>query len=53
MKKEKPPAFKWALPQKMDIPPDHLELRLDFYSESTAMHVYEDGVVTTKVVSAD
>jgi hypothetical protein len=45
--------LQWALPPGLDIPPDELKLRLDFYSQAIVMHVIEDGVIHAKVVSAE
>jgi len=47
-----PRAYQWALPEKLDIPPDELKVRLDFYEETVVMHLIEKGVISTKIVSA-
>ncbi len=47
----KQPAYQWALPENVDIPPDELKVRLDFYGQNVVMYVLEEGIVTTKMVS--
>jgi len=47
-----PKSYQWALPEGLDAPPDKLRLRLDFYQEAVVMHLLEDEVITTRVVSA-
>ena len=49
---KEPVSFQWALPENVDIPPDELKVRLDFYGQSVVMYVLEEGIVTTKMVSA-
>lgn len=44
--------YQWALPEALEVPPDQLQVRLDFYRETVLMHVLEDGVVHTRTVSA-
>lgn len=46
-------ALQWALPEGLDVPPDNLRLRLDFYGQAILMHVIEDGVIQTRMVSAE
>ena len=46
------PVYQWALPEALDVPPDELQVRLDFYRDTTVMHLVSDGVITTRVVSA-
>ncbi len=43
--------YQWALPENIDIPPDEMKVRLDFYGQSVVMYVVEKGIVTTKMVS--
>jgi hypothetical protein len=47
-----PGAYQWALPDSVDVPPDELKVRLDFYAQSVVMYGIDKGVVTTKMVSA-
>ena len=49
---KEPTAYQWALPENVAIPRDELKVRLDFYGQSVVMYVLEDGIVTTKMVSA-
>ena len=46
-----PIALQWALPEALDVPPDTLRLRLDFYSSCIMLHVIEGGAITTRMVS--
>lgn len=53
MRKSKvPDCFHWAVPPKMEIAPDPLEIRLDFHKQSVAMYTFQDGTSTVKMVSA-
>ena len=45
-------AFHWALPGGLDIDPDQLKLRLDFYEESIVLQSFDGGVTTVRLVSA-
>ena len=47
-----PTAYQWALPEALDLPPDELQARLDFYQNAVVMHLVDDGVITTRMVSA-
>ena len=49
---KEPVGYQWALPENVDIPRDELKVRLDFYGQSVVMYVLEEGIVTTKMVSA-
>ncbi|MBA7599114.1 hypothetical protein ES703_06141 [subsurface metagenome] len=49
---EEPTVYQWALPESLRVPPDELRVRLDFYHDAVVMHVVEDGVITTRMVSA-
>lgn len=42
----------WAIPRALEVPPDQLQLRLNFYSQAVQMEVFEDERVVTKMVSA-
>lgn len=45
-------AYQWALPESLDVPPDELQVRLDFYGDSIVLYSLEKGVIKTKMVSA-
>ena len=45
-------AYQWALPESLEVPPDRLRARLDFYQNATVLHLIEEGVIRTKMVSA-
>jgi hypothetical protein len=45
-------AYQWALPEGIEVPPDQLEARLDFYQDSTVLYFVEDSVIKTRMVSA-
>jgi len=47
-----PQGYQWALPEGLEVPPDELKCRLDFYQDTTVLYLIEDGVITTRVVSA-
>ena len=48
------PAFSWAVPKALGIPPDPIRLRLDFFHQSTVMTSFAgDTVVTTQVDAMD
>jgi len=49
---KQPTGYQWALPDNVDVPPDELKVRLDFYGQSVVMYVVEKGIITTKMVSA-
>lgn len=53
MLSQEPQPLQWALPPGLDVPPDELKLRLDFYSQAIVMHVIEDGVIQGRIVSAE
>lgn len=46
-------SLRWTLPESLEVPPDELKVRLDFFGESIAMYIIEDGMVTTRMVSAN
>ena len=48
-----PRQLQWALPESLEIPPDELKLRLDFFGDAIVMHLVDGGVVTTRLVSAE
>ena len=46
-------TVQWAVPAELKVPPDKLQVRLDFYKDSVLLYLHaEDGKVTTKMVSA-
>ncbi|MFB0559504.1 MAG: hypothetical protein ACETVS_03110 [Dehalococcoidales bacterium] len=45
-------SYQWALPDSLDVPPDELELRLDFYGDSVVLYSLDKGVIETRLVSA-
>jgi hypothetical protein len=47
-----PMSYQWALPESIDVPPDELQVRLDFYHDSIILYLLDKGVITTRVVSA-
>jgi PRTRC genetic system protein B len=44
--------FSWSLPSSLNIVPDELQLRLDFYGSSVLLHCIEKGAISTRMVSA-
>lgn len=47
-----PQTYQWALPEALEVPPDELQARLDFYQDAVILHLVEKGVITTRMVSA-
>ena len=47
-----PIAYQWALPESLNLPPDALRCRLDFYQESVVLYMVDKEVITTRLVSA-
>jgi len=45
-------AYQWALPETLEVPPDELKARLDFYQDIVLMNLVEGNVITTKMVHA-
>jgi hypothetical protein len=45
-------AYQWALPEGLQIPPDELIARLDFYHDSIILFLVQEGVIATRVISA-
>lgn len=41
----------WHLPPSLKIEPDTLRVRLDFFTSTVVMHIYEDGTTVTRQVS--
>lgn len=49
---KQPVSYQWALPENVEVPADELKVRLDFYGQSVVMYVMDEGIITTKMVSA-
>jgi|Deesub1362A_J573_1020465.scaffolds.fasta_scaffold07901_6 hypothetical protein len=49
---KEPGAYQWALPEGLEVPPDELKLRLDFYQDSIILYLVDRRVITTRMVSA-
>lgn len=47
-----PGALDWSLPQGLELAPEELSVRLDFYHSTVVMHVVEKDRVTSRMVSA-
>ena len=47
-----PNAYQWALPDGLEVPPDELKCRLDFYQDTVILYLVDKGVITTRMVSA-
>jgi len=47
-----PSGYQWALPEGLEVPPDELKVRLDFYQDSIVLYLLDRGVITTRMVSA-
>ena len=47
-----PSAYQWALPESLEVPPDELKCRLDFYQDAVILYLLDKGVITTRMVSA-
>jgi hypothetical protein len=52
MLKNEPKGYQSALPESLDVPPDELRLRLDFYDDSIVLYSLDKGIIRTKMVSA-
>ena len=46
------PPIAWALPEGLEVPRDELRLRLDFYESTLVLQHFNNGVITTRQVSA-
>jgi hypothetical protein len=51
VKKRKDTDLQWAVPKKLNIPPDPLELRLDFHEHAVMMYSFGKDRTTQKIVS--
>jgi len=47
-----PKAYQWALPAELEVPPDELKCRLDFYRDAIILYLLDGGIITTRMVSA-
>ena len=47
-----PGTYQWALPEGLEVPPDELRARLDFYHNIIILFLLDKGVITTRVISA-
>lgn len=47
-----PQGYQWALPEGVEVPPDNMRARLDFYQDTTILYLLNKEVITTRVVSA-
>ena len=47
-----PTPLQWALPRSLEVPPDQLQMRLDFFMDTIVMYQIEEGVTTSRPVSA-
>ena len=45
-------GHQWALPEGVNVPPDEIKARLDFYGDSIIFYLMDGGVIKTKMVSA-
>lgn len=45
--------FNWSLPSELDVSPDELQVRLDFYKDCILLHDISQGTLTTRMVSAE
>ena len=46
-------GHQWALPEGVNVPPDEIKARLDFYGDSVILYLIERGIIHTRMVSAD
>lgn len=46
------PGYNWNVAKELDVPPDPLILRLDFHQSAVVMHIFQEGMNSTKIVSA-
>jgi PRTRC genetic system protein B len=49
---QEPQGLQWSLPPELQVAPDQLKVRLDFYETTVVAHFCGDGVISTRVVSA-
>lgn len=44
--------WRWALPEKLRVPPDELQARIDIFHEAVVLRLFEGGAVVTQPISA-
>jgi len=44
--------YQWAFPERLGVPADVLKCRLDFYQDAVMLYLLDDGIITTRMVSA-
>jgi hypothetical protein len=44
--------YNWSLPSSLEVSPDELQVRLDFYGSAVIMQWLENGAISTRMVSA-
>jgi hypothetical protein len=49
---DKKSDYNWAVPKELEIPPDKLRARLDFFHQAVELSIFDGEVVTTRVISA-
>jgi len=45
-------GYQWAFPESLGVPADVLKCRLDFYQDAVVLYLLDNGVITTRLVSA-
>ena len=45
-------GYQWAFPESLGVPADVLKCRLDFYQDAVVLYWLDNGVITTRLVSA-
>lgn len=44
--------YQWAFPESLGVPSDQLKCRLDFYQDAVVLYLLDNGIITTRLVSA-
>jgi len=44
--------YNWSLPSSLEVSPDELQVRLDFYGSAVILQRLENGAISTRMVSA-
>ncbi len=52
VRKHKDTDLQWTVPKALKIPPDPLQLRVDFHSSAVVVYTYDKETITRKIVSA-
>jgi hypothetical protein len=47
-----PMPYNWSLPSSLNVSPDELQVRVDFYNSSVVLQWLENGAISTRMVSA-